>query len=102
MHETLDVSNSSPVKKDQYYVYILLSLRDKKLYIGFTSNLRKRLIKHAKGEVPATKFRRPLRLIYYEYFINLSDAKVRERFLKSGFGRTQFKKMLKNTFHYFQ
>ncbi|MBI2443306.1 MAG: GIY-YIG nuclease family protein [Candidatus Levybacteria bacterium] len=66
-------------------------------YIGFTSNLKQRLTKHAKGEVTATKFRTPFKLIHYEYFIYDEDAKAREEFLKSGFGRRQMKEVLKRT-----
>ena len=90
MGETSDVSN-------KYYVYVLYSLRDGGFYIGFTNNLKSRLIKHAKGEVTATKFRTPFKLIHYEYFINEEDAKAREEFLKSGFGRKQLKEILKRT-----
>jgi putative endonuclease len=89
MKETSDVS--------KFYVYILYSLRDAKLYIGFTNNLKKRLIEHTNGRVNATKFRTPLKLIYYEYFISRDDAEARERFLKSGYGRTQFKEIIKRT-----
>ena len=60
-------------------------------------NLKARLTDHAKGEVRATKIRRPLKLIYYEYFTSQKDAKARERFLKSGFGRSQLKLALKAT-----
>lgn len=81
----------------RFYVYILFSLKDNKLYIGFTSDLKKRFIEHKQGEVVATKNRRPLLLIYYEYFTDMEDAKSRERFLKSGFGRNQLKKELQNT-----
>ena len=91
MNETSDVSNK------RYYVYILYSLHDKGFYIGFSTNLKLRLTKHASGEVTATKFRRPLRLIHYEYFINEEDAKAREEFMKSGFGRKQIKEALKRT-----
>jgi predicted GIY-YIG superfamily endonuclease len=48
-----------------------------------------RLVKHAKGEVTAAKFRRPLKLIHYEYFIHEEDARTREEFLKSGYGIRQ-------------
>lgn len=92
MSETSDVSNS------KFYVYILYSLKDNKLYIGFTNNLKKRLTEHAGGGVEATKNRTPLKLIHYEYFVNREDAEARERFLKSGYGRKQFKEILKNTF----
>ena len=81
----------------RYYVYILFSLKDKKLYIGFTSDLKKRFQEHVDGRVIATKNRRPLILIYYEYFTDLTDAKSRERYLKSGFGRSQLKKELQHT-----
>jgi len=82
---------------ERFYVYTLLSLKDSKLYTGFTSNLKNRLQQHARGEVKSTKDRRPLKLIHYEYFINEEDAKAREVFLKSGFGRNQMKQALKRT-----
>lgn len=91
MSETSDVSNS------KFYTYILYSYKDKGFYIGFTNNLKNRLTLHAKGQVIATKNRLPIKLIHYEYFINENDAKAREKFLKSGYGRKQFKEILKNT-----
>lgn len=83
---------TSDVSQDRFYVYILFSLKDKGLYIGCSTNLRNRLSAHARGEVKSTKLRRPIKLIHYEYFIDEDDAKVREVFLKSGFGREQIKK----------
>ncbi|MBI3627679.1 MAG: GIY-YIG nuclease family protein [Candidatus Sungbacteria bacterium] len=83
--------------KERFYVYILFSITDQKFYTGFTTDLRERLQQHARGEVPSTKLRRPFQLIHYEYFINLEDAKAREVFLKSGFGRNQLKQALKRT-----
>ncbi|OGK24128.1 hypothetical protein A3C25_05425 [Candidatus Roizmanbacteria bacterium RIFCSPHIGHO2_02_FULL_38_11] len=83
--------------KDKYYVYILYSLKDQGLYIGFSPNLKERLIKHTKGQVISTKLRRPLKLIHYEYFIDKTDAKAREEFLKSGHGRDQLKQIIKRT-----
>lgn len=80
-----------------YYTYVLLSLKDNEFYIGYTNNLRNRLIEHAKGLVDATQYRRPLKLIHYEYFINEKDAKAREVFLKSGYGHKQLKTFMKNT-----
>lgn len=81
----------------RFYVYILFSLKDKRFYTGFTTNLKERLSSHARGEVISTQNRRPLKLIHYEYFINEEDAKAREIFLKSGFGRDNLKKALKRT-----
>jgi len=84
--------------KEKYYVYVLLSLKDKRFYIGFTTNLKQRLQQHARGEVKSTASRRFLKLIHYEYFINENDAKALEIFLKSGFGREQLRQSLKRTF----
>jgi putative endonuclease len=65
-----------------YYLYLLKSLKDKKLYIGFTSKLSRRLREHNAGEVFSTKGRRPLELIYCEVYKSLTDARRRERNLK--------------------
>lgn len=65
--------------------------------MGSTANLKQRLQQHARGEVKSTRDRRPLKLIHYEYFIDQNDAKAREVFLKSGFGRKQLKLSLKKT-----
>ena len=38
-----------------YYIYVLLSKKDKKLYIGYTKNLKLRFEQHCKGKVDSTK-----------------------------------------------
>jgi len=78
-----------------YYVYILRSQKDKSLYIGYTSNLKKRFKEHNSGKSLATKPFRPYKLIFYEAFLNRIDAKHREKYLKSGYGRRTINKMLK-------
>jgi putative endonuclease len=80
-----------------YYIYILISQKDKKLYIGYTKNLSKRIEKHNSGGNKSTKNRRPLKLIFSEAFIYENDARKRESFLKTGNGREEIKKILKNT-----
>ncbi len=57
------------------------------MYIGYTYDLKKRVIEHNKGENFSTKFRRPLELIYYEAHKNKTDAENREKFFKSGWGK---------------
>jgi putative endonuclease len=86
------------MKNQFFYIYILFSHKDNGLYIGYTENLKIRLGEHFKGRVIATKNRKPLLLIHYEAFTNRKDAKAREEFLKSGFGRSQMKKALQNRF----
>ncbi|PJC47455.1 MAG: excinuclease ABC subunit C [Parcubacteria group bacterium CG_4_9_14_0_2_um_filter_35_11] len=81
-----------------YYVYILKSDKDKRLYIGSTPDLRKRIERHERGYVSATKNRRPLDLIYYECYISQRDAKRREMFLKGGKGHKELKIQLEDSF----
>lgn len=70
-----------------FYVYILESLKDLKKYIGYTSNLKRRVEEHAKGKSFATKFRLPFKLVYFEGCLHSEDAKRRERYLKTTQGR---------------
>ncbi|MEK7555616.1 MAG: GIY-YIG nuclease family protein [Patescibacteria group bacterium] len=78
-----------------FYVYILKSLKDSKLYIGCCSNLRLRFRQHNDGEVVSTKHRRPFVLIYYEAYKNKEVAFGREKLLKhSGKAYTALKKRL--------
>ena len=65
-----------------YYVYLLRSKKDNKLYIGLTHNLIKRFTEHNQGLNKSTKYRRPLFLIYYEAYSSLKDAQIREKKLK--------------------
>lgn len=81
-----------------FYVYVLHSLGDAGLYIGFTGDLRRRLHEHQDGESFATSFRGPWKLIYYEAYLEQADAEGRERFLKSGAGRKFLDKQLLNYF----
>jgi len=79
-----------------YYVYVLRSKKDNKNYIGFTENLKLRFEQHCKGLVSSTKHRRPLKLIYYEACIDKKDAKHREGYLKTHYGRMFVKNRLKS------
>lgn len=77
-----------------WYVYVLQNKR-KKLYIGSTNNLRKRILQHNLGKSRSTKYGFPWKIIYCEISINQKDARARERYLKSGIGRKYLKNRLK-------
>ena len=81
----------------EYFVYILLSEKDREFYIGYTNDLQGRFNEHIQGQVPATRHRLPLELLHYEVFTNSQDAKSRETFLKSGAGHKQLVAKLKHT-----
>ena len=82
-----------------YYVYVLLSEKDKHLYTGYTNNLRQRLDQHQQGLVPSTKSRLPITLIYSEACLNKNDAIAREKYLKTGMGKRYIKNRLKCYFN---
>ena len=65
-----------------FYVYVLKSKKDKRLYIGYTNDLRRRLGEHNRGENKSTKHRTPLSLVYYEAYRSKEDAEKREKKLK--------------------
>ena len=78
-----------------YYTYVLQSLKDNKLYIEFTSDLKKRFQLHQAGQVFATKGRLPVELIFYEAFQMKDDAIRREKYFKTNPGKKSLKLMLK-------
>lgn len=66
-----------------YFVYVLFSLKDHKLYKGSTSNIQQRLLRHNSGASTSTAHRKPFVLVHIEQFDNKTDAIKRELFLKS-------------------
>jgi putative endonuclease len=85
-------------RAQMYYCYVLLSKKDHKQYIGYTSDLKKRVKEHFNGKSFATKSRRPLKLIFYESFIDKKDALRREKYFKTNPGKRTLKLMLRDYF----
>jgi len=81
-----------------YFVYALQSEKDKHLYIGMTTNLQARLLKHNSGCVPSTKARRPFKIVFVEDVGNDRQyAREREKYWKSGIGRETIKSQLEQS-----
>jgi putative endonuclease len=74
-----------------YFVYVLKSKIDDKYYYGFTDNLERRLQNHNNKEVKSTKSRAPFDLIYFEKVDTAKEARIKEKYFKSGFGRKYIK-----------
>ncbi len=74
-----------------YYVYIIQSTKDKKYYIGYTNNLKRRIIEHNNGQARATKSRRPFKLVYFEDFLTQKEALHQEKFFKTHKGYNYLK-----------
>ena len=65
------------------YVYILQSQKDGSLYIGSTTDLKRRLKEHNTGKVKSTKNKISWKLVYYEAYLTEEIARKREKSLKS-------------------
>jgi len=80
-----------------YWVYVLYSLKDHKMYIGFTINLKRRFQQHNEGKTKSTAKRRPFKLLFCEAYISKKDAMRRERYFKTDPGKKTLKLMLKES-----
>ena len=65
-----------------FYVYLLQSKKNLEFYVGFSPDLRQRVLKHNAGQVQSTKRHMPWELIYYEAYKSKDDAIKREQHLK--------------------
>jgi len=82
-----------------YVVYIIQSQSTKKIYIGFTVNLKRRLFQHNNNEGFSTKNKGPWKLIYCEAYGSREDAKARESNLKyHGKALGQLKRRMRKSF----
>ena len=82
------------MKQNKYCVYILRSLKDGRLYTGYTTNLENRLRDHNTGHTKSLINRRPLELVYYEKFRTKKEAMDRERFFKTPEGGVLKRKLI--------
>lgn len=80
-----------------FCVYILFSEKDHLLYIGYSANLEKRIETHNAGGNKSTAYRRPLKLIFCEYYLFEVDARKREMYFKTTMGKKAIRLMLAGT-----
>jgi len=80
-------------------VYFIESLKNSKVYVGSTTkDPTDRLKQHNQGKNSWTKNNGPFKLIYYETYFCMKDARARESFYKSGFGKA-IKKIIVDFIH---
>jgi putative endonuclease len=66
-----------------FFVYIVASRRNGTLYIGVTNNLARRIAEHKAGLVPGfTRQYEVNRLVYFEQFESIREARAREYAMK--------------------
>jgi putative endonuclease len=78
-----------------YYVYIL-KLGNGQRYTGYTSDLRRRLKEHQSGSVSFTSKRQPVELMHYEAYRLESDARRREKYLKTTEGKRFLRQQIRD------
>ncbi len=66
------------------FTYILLSLKNRDIYIGSAEDIKKRFILHNAGKVRATKAYRPWKLLEYYEYNSRGEAMKQEKFFKTG------------------
>lgn len=76
----------------EYTVYVLQSLKNGQLYIGFTCNLTRRFEEHNKGQNKSTKGFRPFKILFTKVVKDGKQARLFEKKLKKGYQREKFKK----------
>lgn len=67
----------------QYYVYVMTNRRYGVLYVGVTNNLLRRVSQHRQKAVPGfTSEHGLIRLVYFEAYDSITEARAREHSLK--------------------
>lgn len=70
-----------------YFVYAIQSIKDSRIYVGFSIDIERRISEHNHGYVFSTKGYYPWKLIYKEKVGNRAKARIREKYLESGVGK---------------
>jgi len=78
---------------EKFFVYILISEKDRTRYVGMSQNPQRRLYEHNAGFSKYTKGKRPFKLMYQEMHESHQSAREKEKYFKSGSGR-EFSKSL--------
>ena len=77
----------APDYGDMYFIYVIISEKTGRRYVGMSNDPEKRLLQHNAGYTKSTKAYRPWAIVYTESFETLEEAVSREKYLKSGIGR---------------
>ena len=77
-----------------YYVYSMLSLTKNYIYVGISDNPERRIKQHNLGYNKTTKPYKPFSVLMIEKYKTRTEARVREKYLKSGIGK-EFLKTIK-------
>ena len=74
-----------------YYVYAISSLNRNYIYVGLTNNIERRFSEHNTGRNKTTKPYSPFVIIYVEECSNRIEARIKEKYFKSGIGKEKLR-----------
>jgi putative endonuclease len=74
-----------------YYVYAISSLKRNYIYVGLTNNIERRFSEHNTGRNKTTKPYSPFVIIYVEEYSNRIEARIKEKYFKSGIGKEKLR-----------
>jgi len=77
-----------------YYVYTIKSKARNYIYVGLTSDLTRRINQHNTKRERTTRAFAPFVVILTEEYPSRSEARTREKYLKSGVGKEYLKSLL--------
>lgn len=78
----------------KYFVYAIRSEVDKRIYVGFSEDVQKRLKEHNSGKTKSTKGYRPWNLIFMIECESRQEAREKEKYYKSGIGKETLKHLV--------
>ena len=79
-----------------WFVYVLISLKDKQFYIGSSNDLKTRLYQHNHKGNKSTANRAPFKLLYFEGHRSKTDAIRRETYFKTTKGKVTLRAMIRD------
>lgn len=82
-----------------FYVYVIEHQQTQLMHVGFTNDLSKRLKEHNKRGLLTSKKKSAWQVIYYEAYLNESDARRREEYFRTHLGRHAVKQRLHDYFY---
>jgi putative endonuclease len=77
-----------------FYVYAISNKVKNYIYVGLTNNVERRLDEHNSGQNKTTRPYKPYKLILVEKFETRLEARLREKYLKSGIGKEFLKRII--------
>jgi len=77
-----------------FYVYVLVSLKTGRFYIGYTSNLQRRLLEHNTNNTKSLRNKGHYKIVYFEELTSSIDARKREKIIKAYKGGNAFKRLI--------